>query len=177
MYETNGYKEEDYGYTANCIECGSSFNFGEDCPVCENTRDENEVSHEIKIENIEEIKETRSPIYDTERERHLERKIEEVSKKLEKIDEYHIERVSNLWECVSTIDGIVVDMQKQNFTEELNDVKKHLNNQLDRAHKVDQDVMDLQEKAENKIDIKEEFKILKAEVHKEFENQVEVIHT
>ena len=54
----------------------------------------------------------------------MERQIEEVSKKLDKIDEYHIERVSNLWECVSTIDGIVVDMQKQNITEELNYVKK-----------------------------------------------------
>ena len=52
---------------------------------------------------------------------------------------------------------------------------KSFQNHVDRAKKVDQDVMELQEKAENNIRIKKEFEDLRTEVQEAFKNQVEVI--
>jgi len=230
------------------MDCDSVFNSDEGCPICDSTKDDKEISHGIKMEDTSVNKDSRSPIYDTERTLQLERKIKEVSMKLDKIedqqlernikevsvelkkiDDYHIDRLSHiedyissldkavvnikkenvnedrvnhledcirsldkavvnikketvnedrvnhLEDCISSLDKVVVKIKKENVKEELNLVKEDLQNHLNRAHKVDQDVMKLQEKAENNMELK--FKNLKAEVHKEFENQVDVIHT
>ena len=52
---------------------------------------------------------------------------------------------------------------------------KSFQDHVDRAKKIDQDVLELQEEAENNIRIKKEFEDLRTEVQEEFKNQVEVI--
>ena len=53
---------------------------------------------------------------------------------------------------------------------------KGFQDHIDRADKVDQDVMEIQEKVVNEIRIKKEFEDLKIEVQEAFKTQVEVIH-
>ena len=52
---------------------------------------------------------------------------------------------------------------------------KSFQDHVDRAKKIDEDVLELQEEAENNIRIKKEFEDLRTELQEELKNQVEVI--
>ena len=172
-----------------CFECGSTFPHDEECPECEVPQSSEEENHSsIKEETPEkrEYMKQRSPIYDREDIKNLERKLEEVTEELKAVDNWATTNVHNHKDNIIKLDKIVTAIQEEDYTEQFEDFKneviKSLQDQVnaiddakaDAAH-FDQEIQDLQEKTAINNGITKEFKMLKTEVHEQFQIHVDVI--
>ena len=105
--------------------------------------------------------------------------MKELSKELRIIDDWALDRVNHLTECVRTLDKSIAAIQKEKYPEQFEDFKmevvENLQTHVDRAAVIDQEVQDLHNEAEISFRIKKEFEELKMVVKDEFKNQVEVI--
>ena len=188
-YDDGDYEEDTHKQTMECFECGSTFPHDEECPDCEVPQSSEEENHSSIKEETPETREymkQRSPIYDSEDIKNIERKLEEMTEELQSLDNWTTTNVHNHKDNIIKLANTGSAIQEEDYTEQFEDFKteviKSLQDQVnaiddaraDAAH-FDQEIQDLQEKTAINIGIKKEFKELKTEVIEQFQIHVDVI--